>query len=91
MATIKAFREHEFSAAEARAKVERLARRYQKQFGGSYYWDQNVLHFEGRGVEGHIAVQEEDVYVTLQLGMLLWPVKGQVESAVKQHLNEHFA
>ena len=91
MATIKAFREHELSTTEARTTVERLARRYQKQFGGAYYWNQNVLHFEGRGVEGQIAVREEDVHVTLQLGMLLWPMKGQVESAVKQHLNEHFA
>ena len=90
MATIRASREHELSTAEACTKVERLARRYQQQFGGGYYWDQDVLHFEGRGVEGQIAVREEDVHVTLQLGMLLWPVKGQVESAVKQQLSEHF-
>lgn len=89
MPTVEASRSHDLTPTQARATVEKLARSYQQRFGGDYHWQDGVLHFEAQGTSGHIHVDDSLVHVTIELGTMMWPIKGQVQAAVEHQLDEH--
>ena len=54
-------------------------------------WEGDVLHFSRSGVDGHIALEPENIHVTAQLGFLLSAMKGPIEQEIRRVLEEKFA
>ena len=71
---------------KARAAVEQVARKLSEQFGVDYQWVGDALSFERSGVQGRIALDDQNVHVTATLGFLLSAMKGPIESEIRRVL-----
>lgn len=90
MPTIRMSRAHKRPMAEARASVEKIAKAMDKKFGVQHDWDGNTLHFERPGVNGHIELAKGKVTVHVELGFLLFALKGPVEEEIGKRLEQEF-
>lgn len=88
MALIHIKREHHLTREQARARVDEIARRLEDEFKVEHEWDDNVLRFKRRGASGVIGVGANDVEIKIKLGALLAPMKGKIEGAVLETLDE---
>ena len=85
MANIHIKRKHNLNRADARIKVEELAKTLQGQLGTDYHWDGDCLCFKRTGASGVIDVSREGmVEVDVKLGLVLRPMKGRIESSIHE-------
>lgn len=82
---------HSLPPVQARKAVEQVARKLGDKFGLQHQWQGDILHFEGSGVNGHIALTPKQLHVTATLGFLLSALKGPIESEIRRILDERFA
>jgi len=82
-------RRHRLGLAGARRLAEMMAGRLQADYGGSYRWQGNALHFQRVGASGHLAVSEDTVEIQIQLGFLLRPLQSRIEREVRAFCDEH--
>ena len=90
MPSIDIKRAHALPLAEAREKVEHVARHLDEKFGLHHAWDGNTLSFSRSGVDGHIKVGAKQIHVTAELGFLLMALRGPVEREIHRYLDEEF-
>ena len=88
MARIDIRRKHNLSMKDARKAVDKLAKKISKEFDVSCSWDDNVLAFSRSGVDGHIALEKNEVHVYADLGFLMGVMKKTIESEINRHLDE---
>ncbi len=91
MSKIRIIRSHTLSVEDARAEVERIAQRVQRELGADYAWDGDTLSFARSGVSGHITVTAEVLDLTVRLGLLLSVMKGQIEEQIAAKVDETLA
>ena len=91
MADIEIKRVHNLGLPAARAAADRMAEHLGKRFGLAGKWHGNVLNFERPGVHGSLAIDAKDLALSVTLGFLLKALKGSIESAVRQEMDELFA
>ena len=89
MPTIDIKRSHPLGKDKARAAVEQVAEKLRDKFGLSTNWDGDTLRFERSGAKGAIAVTDADVHVTVDLGMMMRPMKGTIETKIKEYLDQY--
>ena len=82
---------HALPMAKARKSLDEVATKLDDRFGMSSRWEGDVLHFSRSGVDGHIALEPENIHVTAQLGFLLSAMKGPIEQEIRRVLEEKFA
>ena len=83
-------RAHALSAAEARAKAERLMERLEREFGLQGTWAGDTLRFQGSGVQGRLALEPGALRLQVTLGFLLKAMRGRIEQAIDRELDAHF-
>jgi putative polyhydroxyalkanoate system protein len=88
MSKIHLAREHHLGLNAARAEVERIAARVRDEYGADYHWTDDVLHFKRSGLSGQIAVTETTMDLTIKLGLLLSPMKSQLEARLTKKVDE---
>lgn len=91
MSNIDIHHAHSLSPDQARQAVTEVAEKLSERFGMEYAWDGDVLNFNRSGVDGHIALEPEELHVTAKLGFLLSTMKGPIEAEIKRVLDERFA
>lgn len=91
MADIEVHRVHGLGLDGARAAADRMMEHLAARFGLHGAWDGNVLRFDRPGVNGHLAVDERSVRLTVTLGFLLKAMRGKIESAIERELEQLFA
>jgi putative polyhydroxyalkanoic acid system protein len=91
MSKIHIVRRHTLSLKDARAEVERIAQRVEREFGADYAWDGDTLNFARSGISGRITVTEEALDLTVRLGLLLSALKGQIEEQIVIKVDETLA
>src|SRR4051812_40035534 len=91
MADIEIRRTHALGMTAARAAAERMAEHLGRKFDLKGDWKGDTLHFERPGVNGSLAVGEQDVHLSVALGFLLKAMKGSIQAAVEQELDKLFA
>ena len=82
---------HSLPMTKARKSLDEVAAKLDERFGMSSRWEGDVLHFSRSGVDGHIALEPENIHVTAQLGFLLSAMKGPIEQEIRRVLEEKFA
>ena len=82
---------HTLPNAKARKAVQEVAEKLDNRFGMQSRWEGDVLHFTRSGVDGHIALDDNELHVTAQLGFLLSAMKGPIEQEIRRVLDEKFA
>ncbi|GGA04135.1 polyhydroxyalkanoic acid system family protein [Dyella caseinilytica] len=92
MASIDIRRPHRLPLSDAHALIDKVAARMREKFEVKTQWQNNdVLAFERSGINGKIAIGDDEIHVSAQLGMLFSPLKGMIEQEIRRKLDEHFA
>lgn len=91
MSSIDIRRRHSRSPEEARAAVERIAEHIAEKFDVQYGWNGSVLDFSRAGVDGHIALEKDQIHVYARLGLFLGMLKGPIEAEIHRYLDEEFS
>lgn len=89
MATIKVKRQHRLEPDKARATVENLAKRLQKELDAEYHWEGSKLVFSRSGASGHVDISDDEVQVEVKLAMLLGPLKGRIQKTIEDEIDQH--
>jgi putative polyhydroxyalkanoate system protein len=71
---------------EAREAVQIFSSKLEAKLGVKSYWQGDVLMLERQGVKGSMVLSEGAVDVELTLGMMLTPMKSQIEAEVHKQL-----
>ena len=90
MSTIDIHAFHKLSHEEALNAADELSIDLAKKFGIDYGWEEEVIHFERPGVNGQILVQESELRIQANLGLLLMMLKTPIEQEIIRYLKEHF-
>ena len=91
MADIDLKRVHALGLEGARAAAERMEQALGRKFDLKGNWSGNTLSFQRPGVTGTLAVSAKDVHLAVTLGFLLKAMKGSIERAVNEELDQLFA
>jgi putative polyhydroxyalkanoate system protein len=83
-------RQHDLGLAKAKRLAESIARQLQKDYGGSYAWKGNDLHFRRTGASGRVTVSKDEFQVSVELGLLLMPLTARIEREIHAFCDEHF-
>lgn len=81
---------HSLPPDQARKAVQDVADKLADRFGMAYDWSGDTLNFNRSGVDGHIAVESNELHVTAKLGFLLSAMKGPIEAEIRRVLDERF-
>ena len=84
-------RAHNLGLKAARSAADKMAEHLGRRFGLKGDWSGNVLNFARPGVTGSLAVDDKDLRLTVSLGFLLKAMRGSIESAVHEELDQLFA
>jgi len=90
MSTIDIHAHHTLSHADALQAADELSADLAEKFGIDYGWDDEVIHFERPGVSGQIQVQDSELRIQANLGLLLMMLKSPIEQEIFRYLKEHF-
>src|SRR5262245_12710815 len=91
MAAIVVRRHHALGLAKAKALAQSMARRLKDEHGGSFEWQGDVLHFRRTGASGSVAVTKGDFEVSVELGLLLTPLRSRIEREIISFCDEQLA
>jgi putative polyhydroxyalkanoate system protein len=87
MATINIQRSHHLGKEGAKREVEQIAQQLKSRLDVDYHWQGDDLIFHRAGADGDIHVEENAVHVKIELGLLLSPMKGMIETQIENHLD----
>jgi len=90
MADIDVKRIHNLGLDAARRAADKLAADLGKKFDLKGDWKGNVLHFQRPGVTGTLGIDPKALHLTVSLSFLLKAMKGSIERAVMEELDELF-
>ena len=82
---------HAMPAKQVRKAVEQVAGKLSERFGLDCNWEGDTLHFHRSGVDGHIAMESDQVHIRAKLGFLLAAMKGPIEQEIRRVLAERFS
>ena len=88
MARIQISKPHRLGRQALRGRVENLAEKFADDLAAEYSWQGDRLEFRRSGVRGFIAVHEDSLEVDVSLGLLLAPLKSQIESRIETCLED---
>ena len=86
MAIIQVSYPHQCSMAEAREAIQTFSVKLEAKLGVKSHWQGDVLMLERQGVKGSMVLAEGLVEVELTLGIMLTPMKGQIEAEINKQL-----
>lgn len=92
MATIEMEKPHNIGKEGARKKAEELADRMKEKIGIEWAWAGDAIKFEAKsgaakGAKGRVCVTDAIIRVEVDLPLMLRPLKGMVESRIKEKLD----
>ena len=92
MATIEIRKNHSLGTDEARRQAEIIANHLGEKLSLSWSWSGNNIVFEvkggvAKGATGKLAVSDGVIAVDVHLPLLLRPLKGMVESKIREQLS----
>ena len=88
MSTIKIKRRHRLGRAKARERVQEVANSLQDKLNAKWSWQGDSLSFQRSGASGSVDVGEDYVEFNIKLSMLLTPMKGSIEQAIENEIDQ---
>jgi putative polyhydroxyalkanoate system protein len=77
------------SKAELRDAAEELAGQLERSHGVRARWEGDSVRIRGAGVDGKLTLSDEDVLVSVELGLMASAFKGVLRSEVQRFLDEY--
>lgn len=81
---------HKLNHEDAISATDELCVELAEKFGIDYGWDEDTVYFERPGVNGSIAVQDDQIGIQAKLGFMLMMLKDPIEQEIIKHLKTHF-
>lgn len=93
MATIDISRAHALPKEQAKQKAEELAKSMQAKLGLEWKWVGDNVEFHApsgsaKGAKGSVRVSDKTVDVSVDLPLMLRPLKGMISGKIEEKLNE---
>jgi len=88
MSLIHLRKKHALGRAKARKTAEKLADSLAAEYNAKYQWHNNDLKLTAKGVQGLLHVGHDMVDIKVDLGVMLRPFKGKIESRIKAQLDD---
>ncbi len=88
MANINIKRGHHLGRKIARERVEEIANSLQDKLNAKWSWQGDSLSFKRSGASGLVDVGDDFVEFNVKLSMLLTPMKGTIEQAIKEEVDK---
>ena len=77
---------HALNPQETRNRVEEIAKDLKKEYKIDYAWKGDRLLFRRSGAAGNLDLGDGFIELDIKLGMVLAPLKGKIEQAIKQNI-----
>jgi putative polyhydroxyalkanoate system protein len=90
MSTIVVRRKHDLGLAKAKRLAESVAKQLRADYGGSFSWRGDDLHFQRTGASGSVAVGKDDFQVRVELGFLLGALRSRIEQEIVTFCDANF-
>ena len=90
MPTISIQRRHKLEHKKAKAAAQKIAKDLQQRFDLQCTWDGDNVSFERPGLSGDMRVGKSDVELNVKLSFLMTPLKGSIETAIRNELDTLF-
>lgn len=91
MAIIHITKSHQLDQKTVRANVQELADTLVEKLSAEYRWDNDRLIFKRSGASGFVRIGDQEIEVEIKLGMLLTPLKGNIEKTITEYLAQHLS
>jgi putative polyhydroxyalkanoate system protein len=78
---------HCLKRSETRDRVDRIARHLRSKYRVNYTWDGDKLRSKHKGSFAHIHLADGYIEMKIQLGLLVAPLRGQIERAIRKNLH----
>ncbi len=90
MSDIQSKATHCYTLHEAKSKTSALLAPLCQKYNLIASWQDNVLHFHGMGIQGSVAVCEQQVQVSVMLSALLKMFQDKIQHEIDLHLKQVF-
>jgi putative polyhydroxyalkanoate system protein len=91
MPDIELVKPHSLTIAKAKALAQETADELAAEYGLSYEWQGNTLHFHRSGVDGQMNVTDSGIQLRLTLGFLLKPFKARFIHHIERNFDRLLA
>jgi len=88
MSVIEISRSHTLGVDEGKITADRLAKGLSERFDINYQWRGNLLQFKRPGVKGQLEVNDQNIHIRLELGLMIRPFKAKLEKEIHNHLDD---
>jgi len=83
-------RAHDLSFEDLCAEAEALAEKLRRQYGGSWRWEEDCLHYNySGGVDAIVWVDEDELTIEVKLGMMMGMMRRPIEREINVYLDQH--
>jgi len=90
MADISITQQHNLSQDAARAAAQKVADKLAGDYGLACKWEGDVLRFERSGVEGSLALGQQQAALRIKLGFLMSAFAPAIEQKVGESMRKTF-
>ena len=91
MSIIHIKQQHSLGRKETRHRVEEIAKNLKKEYKINYAWKDDKLQFKRSGAKGFLGLDEGVIEVKIKLGLVLAPLKGKIEAAIRKSMTEELS
>ena len=91
MSKIQITREYSLDKNNVRNEIQLLAEKLGSELSVEYSWQEDRLLFNRSGVDGFIELGDGELLLEIKLGMLLTPLKGKIETTIRDYLEQHLS
>lgn len=84
-------RNHNLGIEEARTRADRIADDLKEQFSVTKHWQGDSLIVKGKGVSGHLDVDDTHFELNVTLGFALKLMEGPIRSVIEKTIDEELA
>ena len=88
MSLIHIRKKHTLGQDKARKTADELAKTLVSEYNAKCKWHKDDLKFTSKGVTGKMHVGKDIVDIQVDLGMMLRPFKGKIETSIKSQLED---
>lgn len=88
MSNIQISRVHGMEKSQARASAEELVEQLRASYGFDCRWEADALLFSHTAGKGEVTIDEEQLHISIKLGMLGRPLRGTLEQKIQDKLDE---
>lgn len=87
MSSIHIKHRHCLKHSETRERVDRIARHLKSKYKVNYIWEGDKLRSKHKGCFAHVHLADGNIEMKIQLGLLLAPLRGRIERAIRKNLH----